>query len=186
MFGVEARFPWRPGLFTRQSAAEARTVLQNKKDRGESLGEVQQLVEVASNQEQAEAWRRVASKRRAHRIRRPEILSSSNHFTQSRQEKAQLACYAVSGEDGGYRFSSVEPLSGSARSGSPVHSSFEGRVFRPSSGLSGPKFSPPVLLTRALTSAPSGFEASMVRLHLTLSSFCADRSKSGLDYGRRR
>ena len=132
MFGVEARFFWRPGLFTRQSPAEA----------GESLDEVQQLVEVASSQEQAEAWHRVASKRRVHRIRRPEILSSSNHFTQSRREKAQLACHAVSGEAGGYRFSSVEPMSGSTRSGSPVHSSFGGRVFRPSFGLSGPKFFP--------------------------------------------
>ena len=41
-------------------------------------------------------------------------------------------------------------------------------------------FSPPVLLTRALTSAPSGFEASMIRLRLALSSFCADRSKKRL------
>ena len=36
----------------------------------------------------------------------------------------------------------MEPISGSTRSGSPVHSSFGGRIFRPSLGLSGPKFFP--------------------------------------------
>ena len=47
MFGVEARFPWRPGLCTRQSPAEARTVLQNKRFGCESVGESQSLSEVA-------------------------------------------------------------------------------------------------------------------------------------------
>ena len=47
MFGVEARFPWRQGLCARQSSAEARTVLQNKRHGCESLGELQPLYEVA-------------------------------------------------------------------------------------------------------------------------------------------
>ena len=142
MFGVEARFPWRPGLCTRQSPAEARTVLQNKRYGCESVGESQSLSEVASGKEQAGAWHRVASKRRVRRVFRPEILSSSNHSTHGRHENAQLACHSVPGEAGWNRFSSAEPLSSSTWSGSPTHSSFGGRVSRPSVGLSGPKFFP--------------------------------------------
>ena len=100
------------------------------------------MVKVASTQEQAEAWHKVARKRRAHRMRRPEILSTSVHSTQSRQEKAQMACHANVGEVGGHRFSRMELLSGSTRSGSPVHSNFGGRGSRHSPGLSGPKFFP--------------------------------------------
>ena len=97
---------------------------------------------MASEEEQAGAWYSVASKRRFRRVFRPEILCSSNHSTHGRQENAQLACHAVPGEAGGNRFSSVEPLSSSTMSGSPIHSSFGERVSRPSVGLSGPKFFP--------------------------------------------
>ena len=97
MFDVEARFSWRQGLCARQSPAEARTVLQNKRHGCESLGELQPLYEVASEEEQAGAWYSVASKRRVRRVLRPEILCSSNHSTHGRQENAQLACHAVPG-----------------------------------------------------------------------------------------
>ena len=92
VFGVEAGFPWRPGLCTRQSPAEA-----NKRYGCESVGESQSLSEVASGKEQAGAWHRVASKRCVCRVFRPEILSSSNHSTHGRHENAQLACHSVVG-----------------------------------------------------------------------------------------
>ena len=79
------------------------------------------LYEVASEREQAGAWYSVASKRGVRRVLRPEIVCSSNHSTHGRQENAQLACHAVPGEAGRNKFSRVEPLSSSTRSGSPIY-----------------------------------------------------------------
>ena len=133
VFGVEARFPWRPGLCTRQCPAEARTVLQNKREGCESLGESQNRLRPGTVLLASDVFAEYSDQR---------FLSSSNHSTHGRQENAQLACHSVPGEVGGNKFSSAEPLSSSTRSGSPTHSSLASRVSRPSVGLSGPKFFP--------------------------------------------